>query len=114
MPVAASLPSDPPTRRTGPPGRTITGTSRSRRNIARMTDGSARGGRKATATSNFGVSRRENHDASDFYARFSPPTLSADATVNQLGADDVDWIHHGDARAMDDRLKDNSVALVVT
>jgi site-specific DNA-methyltransferase (adenine-specific) len=73
-----------------------------------------RPGRKATATSNFGVSRRENHDASDFYARFSPPVLSSDTTVNQLGDDDVDWIHHGDARAMDDRLKASSVALVVT
>jgi site-specific DNA-methyltransferase (adenine-specific) len=71
--------------------------------------------KRATSTSNFGVSRRENHDASDFYARFTPPNLSTDATVNPYGP--VDWIHHGDARTMDEgaeRLKTNSVALVVT
>jgi DNA modification methylase len=78
------------------------------------TEGSAPG-RRATSTSNFGVSRRENHDASDFYARFTPPNLSTDDTVNPFGP--VDWIHHGDARAMDEgseRIKANSVALVVT
>lgn len=69
----------------------------------------------ATSTSNFGVSRRENHDSSDFYARFTAPTISDDDTVNPSGP--VDWIHQGDARAMDDgaeRIKPNSVALVVT
>ncbi len=72
-------------------------------------------GRRATSTSNFGVSKRENHDASDFYARFTPPNLSTDTTVNPYGP--VDWIHHGDARAMDEgseRIKANSVALIVT
>ena len=29
--------------------------------------------RKTTATTAFGVGRRESHDASDFYARFTPP-----------------------------------------
>ena len=29
-----------------------------------------------TSTTAFGVGRRENHDASAFYARFTPPTLS--------------------------------------
>jgi len=75
-------------------------------------DGSTK---RATSTSAFGVSRRENHDSSDFYARFTAPILSTDETVNPYGP--VDWIHHGDARAMDDgteRIKANSVALVVT
>src|SRR3954447_8978195 len=77
--------------------------------------GSAPSAKRATSTSNFGVSRRENHDSSDFYARFTPPILSTDETVNPYGP--VDWIHHGDARAMDggtERIKANSVALVVT
>ncbi len=74
-----------------------------------------------TSTSTFGVSRRENHDSSDFYARFTPPVTSDDDTVNPYGP--VDWIRFGDARAMDDdratdeappRIKPNSVALVVT
>lgn len=72
-------------------------------------------GKRATSTSEFGVSRRENHDASGFYARFTPPALSTDDTVNRPGP--VDWIHCGDARAMDEgaeRLRPGSVALVVT
>jgi site-specific DNA-methyltransferase (adenine-specific) len=67
--------------------------------------------RRATATSSFGVSRRENHDASSFYARFAAPVLSADATVQPPGV--VDEIYVGDARQMD-RVRDASVALVVT
>jgi DNA modification methylase len=70
--------------------------------------------KRATSTSTFGVSRRENHDSSDFYARFAPPVLSTDDTVNLPGP--VNWIHHGDARAPEsaDRLKAGSIALVVT
>jgi site-specific DNA-methyltransferase (adenine-specific) len=67
--------------------------------------------RRATATSSFGVSRRENHDASSFYARFAAPVLSADATIQPPGV--VDEIYVGDARQMD-RVRDASVALVVT
>ena len=37
-----------------------------------------------TSTTAFGVGRRENHDASAFYARFTPPTLSDDDTVASL------------------------------
>ena len=37
--------------------------------------------RKPTSTSNFGVGRRENHDASAFYARFQAPEVSKDDTV---------------------------------
>ena len=40
-----------------------------------MDSGAHQRKRAATATSAFGVSRRENHDASDFYARFVPPIL---------------------------------------
>lgn len=72
----------------------------------------ARPEKRATSTSAFGVSRRENHDASDFYARFTEPVLSDDATVNQPGP--VDWIHCGDARAMAERVRPSSVALMVT
>jgi site-specific DNA-methyltransferase (adenine-specific) len=32
--------------------------------------------RYATKTSSFGVGKRENHDSSEFYSRFAPPTLS--------------------------------------
>jgi DNA modification methylase len=67
--------------------------------------------RRATSTSAFGVSRRENHDASGFYGRFPAPTLSADETVEPPGV--VDQIYVGDARSMD-RVRPSSVALVVT
>jgi site-specific DNA-methyltransferase (adenine-specific) len=67
--------------------------------------------KRATSTSAFGVSRRENHDASGFYARFTAPVLSADDTVEPPGV--VDQIYVGDARQMD-RVRASSVALVVT
>ena len=41
--------------------------------------------KRATSTSAFGVSRRENHDASGFYGRFPAPTLSPDDTVEPPG-----------------------------
>ena len=40
--------------------------------------------RQRTSTSAFGVSRREGHDASEFYSRFSPPVLTSDETVNAV------------------------------
>jgi DNA modification methylase len=67
--------------------------------------------RPGTSTSNFGVGRRENHDASGFYERFGAPTISADDTVNVAGAVDEIWVR--DAREMAE-LPDNCVALVVT
>lgn len=67
--------------------------------------------RKPTSTSNFGAGRRESHDASDFYARFSPPKLSDDEHVNPPAA--VDELYLGDSRAMDP-VASASVALVVT
>lgn len=68
--------------------------------------------RRGTATSNFGVSRRESHDASAFYGRFTPPELTGDDSVRApepIG----DPFVHGDARSMT-AVADGSVALVVT
>jgi site-specific DNA-methyltransferase (adenine-specific) len=70
--------------------------------------------RRPTSTSGFGVGRRESHDASEFYARFSPPTLSDDDTVADPATVELaDPFIVGDARAMH-HLPDASVALVVT
>ncbi len=69
------------------------------------------GGRSGTATSRFGVSRREGHDASEFYARFRPPEITADDLV--AGPVDIgEPLRCADARALD--LPDGCVALVVT
>lgn len=71
--------------------------------------------RRGTATSLFGASRREGHDASDFYARFTAPVISADdslADVDEIAAH-RDQIYVGDSRSMS-QIPDNSVALVVT
>jgi DNA modification methylase len=57
------------------------------------------------------VSRRENHDATGFYARFTAPEVSADDVVQGPGV--VDEIYLGDSRHMD-RVRPSSVALVVT
>ena len=64
-----------------------------------------------TSTSTFGVGKRESHDASDFYARFSPPEISDDAELGEPGK--LDTIHVGDSRDMT-KVPDASVALVVT
>jgi modification methylase len=65
----------------------------------------------ATRTRTFGAGNRESHDAGDFYARFTPPKISDDETVNVCGAQDQ--LICGDARDMS-AVEDNSVALVVT
>jgi DNA modification methylase len=67
--------------------------------------------RRTTATSAFGASKREGHDATDFYARFAPPNLSDDDTVNSCLSSNT--IFCADARDMAD-VPDNCVALVVT
>jgi site-specific DNA-methyltransferase (adenine-specific) len=64
-----------------------------------------------TRTRTFGAGNRESHDASDFYARFTPPKISRDDTVNPCGA--ADQLICGDARDMR-AVDDSSVALVVT
>ena len=68
--------------------------------------------RRGTSTSNFGVGRRENHDSSAFYDRFSAPALSSDAEVAAPEVVAEPFVA-GDARAMT-TLADGSVALVVT
>lgn len=68
--------------------------------------------RRGTATSNFGVSRRESHDASGFYGRFSAPVVSDDDTIAPPRPARDPFVC-GDARAMTS-VADGSVALVVT
>lgn len=68
--------------------------------------------RRRTSTSNFGVSRRENHDASAFYERFHAPDLSDDVTVLPPRSVTEPFVC-GDARSMG-AVQDGSVALVVT
>jgi site-specific DNA-methyltransferase (adenine-specific) len=65
-----------------------------------------------TRTSNFGVGRRESHDAHPFYDRFRPPELSADDDV-PVPVPVAEPFQHGDARSMN-AVDDGSVALVVT
>jgi len=69
------------------------------------------GVRRRTSTSGFGVSRREGHDASGFYARFTAPDQSTDTYVAPHKA--IDDIFAGDARDMH-HIEDASVGLVVT
>ncbi len=64
-----------------------------------------------TATSDFGVGRRESHDASKFYARFDPPELSNDEEVRHCSV--PDRLFCGDSRDMA-VVDDASVALVAT
>lgn len=68
--------------------------------------------RRRTSTSNFGVGRRENHDATAFYGRFRAPDLSEDDDVPQPVPVKRSVIK-GDARRMS-AVADGSVALVVT
>jgi hypothetical protein len=67
---------------------------------------------RGTATSSFGVGKRESHDASGFYERFEAPQVSADDDVPAV-YEIADPFVEGDARHMD-AVHDNSVALVVT
>lgn len=57
------------------------------------------------------MGRREAHDSSGFYARFAPPELSSDESVNPCTA--AGRLICGDSRSMDE-VEDSSVALVVT
>lgn len=73
-----------------------------------------------TATSAFGVGRRENHDATEFYARFEQPELSVDDTLDQvpnLPQGELACVL-GDSRRLTHpagtQLPDNCVALIVT
>ncbi|HEY4584560.1 MAG TPA: site-specific DNA-methyltransferase [Acidimicrobiia bacterium] len=69
--------------------------------------------RLATVTSEFGSGKRESHDSSPFYERFSPPLISVDERVERPVA--VDALFHGDAREMTEaQVADRSVALMIT
>ena len=72
------------------------------------------GRRRGTSTSDFGVSRREAHDASAFYERFPAPEICEEDGIQPHASTDCLWV--GDARDMDacGDVADNSVALVVT
>jgi site-specific DNA-methyltransferase (adenine-specific) len=69
--------------------------------------------KRATATTAFGVGRRESHDSSEFYGRFSAPEISADDTVNVV-PEGLAPIHNRDSRDIAEVFPANSVALVVT
>ena len=70
--------------------------------------------RQSTATSSFGVGRREGHDSSGFYDRFTPPEINSNGAVAEPACRDRIWA--GDARDMDrhGQIADDSVALMVT
>jgi site-specific DNA-methyltransferase (adenine-specific) len=69
--------------------------------------------RLATVTSEFGSGKRESHDSTPFYERFSPAVVSKDERVERPVT--IDELFHGDAREMtDDQVADRSVALMVT
>jgi len=77
-----------------------------------MTDDASTARARATTTSNFGVSRRESHDASGFYGRFEPPIIDDDDSVLPPEPVSEPFVV-GDARHMVS-VADGSVALVVT
>ncbi len=88
------------------------GCSEPDRPVGRAGGGAAKGAAGRTVTSNFGVGKRQNHDATPFYERFREPELSTDQTV--LAPEPVaEPFVHGDARHLD-AVADGSVALVVT
>lgn len=71
--------------------------------------------RRGTATSQFGVGRRENHDASDFYRRFAAPVVSDDDDVCPPAMrTGLDQVFLGDIRERAGTVAPRSVALVVT
>lgn len=67
---------------------------------------------RGTSTSNFGVGRRESHDATGFYQRFRPPDVTCEDSVGPPSAVPRPFVQ-GDARTMAE-VQDGSVALVVT
>jgi site-specific DNA-methyltransferase (adenine-specific) len=68
--------------------------------------------RRSTTTSRFGTSKRESHDASEFYERFPAPRILTDQTVADAGPV-KDSILLGDSRDLS-AVPDSSIALVVT
>jgi len=68
--------------------------------------------RKGTSTSNFGVGKRESHDASGFYERFESPKIQRDEKFVP-DPSVPSGLYVGDSTDMSE-VPDNSVALVVT
>ena len=71
--------------------------------------------RASTATSSFGVSRREGHDATTYYTSRLNEGLVASREVGEVQAfpsEHLDTVHCGDSRALP--LPNNCVHLVVT
>lgn len=69
--------------------------------------------RLATATSEFGSGKRESHDSTSFYERFTPPIVSGDERIEPPAV--VDRLFCQDARSITpDQVADRSVALLVT
>ena len=69
--------------------------------------------RLATATSDFGSGKRESHDSTSFYERFTPPVISGDERVEKPVV--VDQLFEGDSRLMtDNQVADRSAALLIT
>lgn len=100
--------------RAGPKLRTVARRSDSDPTSAGAATSRPRRVRRATTTSNFGVSKRESHDSSEFYARFSAPVMDLDARPAGTDADRaLDRVILGDARRMEE-VASGSVALVVT
>ena len=64
-----------------------------------------------TKTSSFGVSKRENHNADDFYNRFPP--IKQDKTLEPSPPSVINKLIAGDSRNMS-LINSNSTALVVT
>jgi site-specific DNA-methyltransferase (adenine-specific) len=69
--------------------------------------------KRGTETSSFGAGKRESHDASVFYARFTPPILDDDEELGPRPQPARLGPQHGDSRSLPS-LGDKSVALVVT
>lgn len=69
--------------------------------------------RKGTRTSNFGVGKRESHDASGFYDRFDDVQINKVEQLVRHPDEFQSQIFQGDSRAMEE-IPDGSVALVVT
>jgi DNA modification methylase len=67
--------------------------------------------RRPTETSDFGVGRREAHDASKFYARFDAPALSDDDEVRSCTV--LDQVLCADSRDMAS-IEPKSISMVVT
>jgi site-specific DNA-methyltransferase (adenine-specific) len=69
--------------------------------------------RLATVTSDFGSGKRESHDSSPFYERFTAPLISDDERIETPVA--LDTLFHGDAKEMtESQVADSSVALMIT